>query len=97
MSTWNFALILVDENTEDPDQRPLCHLAEVYYDEEGKPQGFADATILSPWDLERVYKDVQEHGVNRWFYENGTFEWKRCEDRGGMHWFWTIKEGKNDG
>jgi hypothetical protein len=44
-------------------------------------------------DIEmQAAKDVQRDGVNRWFYENGTFSWEKDEDTSKYAWNWTPND-----
>ena len=43
---------------------------------------------MSPDELELAHSDVQRDGINRWFYENGTFNFEYDEELGERRWDW---------
>ena len=68
---WKYGLILV-EVSEDGEQ--LCELVELYRLDDSDTYGaFCPAQIMSPEELSRANKDVERDGVNRYFYDHGTF------------------------
>ena len=68
----------------------ICQLSELY-DIGGLP-AFCKATLMSPSELIQAAKDVHHDGVNRWFYENGTFSWEKEEGMSKYTWDWTPTE-----
>jgi len=49
---------------------------------------FSKASITSPEELALAHRDVVRDGVNRWFYDNGLFEWRPCPASGEFRWHW---------
>jgi len=47
---------------------------------------------MSPDELELAHADVQRDGVNRWFYENGTFSFELDAEMGTRQWNWEPNE-----
>ncbi len=70
----------------DQEEDDLHLLAEIYT-VEGEVM-FSKASIMSPEELAMAYRDVTRDGVNRWFYDNGEFEWKPCSVSGEFRWQW---------
>jgi len=79
---WKYALILVEIE----DGYEQCELVELY-NIDGEP-AFCKARIMSPEELAMAAKDAEKDGVNRWFFENGTFEWA-YEENIGWSWDWS--------
>lgn len=84
---WKYGLVLVSVSPEGEEE---CEMAELYQDKHGNYTSWCKARITSPSEFEWAYKDFFRDGVNRWFYENGTFikiksdwdwdyEWKKIE------------------
>jgi len=77
--SWKYAMVKVDfewwPEVEDS-INPVCILAEVYDDGDGKYTSWCYAHPSNPQELEMAYQDVRRDGVNEWFYKNGTFN--RC-------------------
>jgi hypothetical protein len=92
--TWKYGMILVQIDPEDGEE--LYELVELYDmggDEMTSP-AFARARLMSSKELTMAYQDVQRDGVNRWFYDNGTFIWGRDEVIEPWAWDWTPHEEK---
>ena len=90
-SGWKYAMILVDIDEFDQE---VCQLSELY-NIEGDP-AFCKTDLLSSWELMQAAKDVQRDGVNRWFYENGTFSWEKEEGMSKYSWDWSPNEARNN-
>ena len=74
------------------DGEETCELVELYdMDEDGYHEAFCRSRVMSPEELAAAAKDVERDGVNRWFFENGTFAWQFSEDRS-----WKKKKKNND-
>jgi|TARA_Y100000592_G_scaffold94989_1_gene160666 hypothetical protein len=86
-SGWKYAMILVD--IDDFDQE-VCQLSELF-NIDGH-HAFCKTELLSTWELMQAAKDVQRDGVNRWFYDNGTFSWEKDEETSRYTWNWTPSE-----
>jgi hypothetical protein len=87
MKGWKFGMILVEvcESTGEE----VCELVELYaLDKENEYGMWCQARIMSPDELELAHSDVQRDGVNRWFYENGTFNFEYDEEMGERRWDW---------
>ena len=83
-SGWKYGMILCRPG--DQEEYDLHLLAEIYT-VEGEVM-FSNASIMSPEELAMAYRDVTRDGVNRWCYDNGEFEWKRCETVKEFRWHW---------
>jgi len=72
---WKYAMILVHIDSTDPGEiQESCQLVELYDLEDGGGySSYTKANLLTPADLEMAAQDVARDGVNRWFYENGSF------------------------
>ena len=69
------------------DGEETCELVELYdMDEDGYHEAFCRSRVMSPEELAAAAKDVERDGVNRWFFENGTFAWQFSEDRSWWNW-----------
>ena len=67
----------------------VCELVELYaLDKENEYGMWCQARIMSPDELELAHSDVQRDGINRWFYENGTFNFEYDEELGERRWDW---------
>jgi len=91
MKGWKFGMILVEicERTGEE----ICELVELYtLEKEDEYSVWCQARIMSPDELEMAYHDVRRDGVNRWFYENGTFSRELDEDMGMRQWNWQPNE-----
>jgi len=91
MKGWKFGMILVEicERTGEE----MCELVELYtLEKEDEYSMWCQARIMSPDELEMAYHDVQHDGVNRWFYENGTFSREFDEEVGMRQWNWEPNE-----
>lgn len=86
-SGWKYAMILVDIDEFDQE---VCQLSELY-NIDGE-YAFCKADLWSTLELARAMKDVQHDGVNRWFYDHGTFSWEKEEDMSKYAWNWTPNE-----
>jgi len=90
--SWRYGLILVDVEEFEGEEEEIYLLAEVTTnDGDTHPVGFIEASIQNLKELEQACQDVKAAGVNRWFYDNGTFEWKMCEYKEGKAWEWTLR------
>jgi hypothetical protein len=81
---WKYGMILCRPGDHEED---AIHLLAEIYTIEGKAV-FSKASITSPEELAMAYRDVTSDGVNRWFYDNGEFEWKHCEMVKEFRWHW---------
>ena len=86
-SGWKYSMILVDVTAAGEE---ICQLSELY--NIGGLPAFCDATLMSPIELIQAAKDVHRDGINRWFYENGTFSWEKEEGMSKYTWDWTPTE-----
>jgi hypothetical protein len=85
---WKYGLILV-EVSEDGEQ--LCELVELYRLDDSDTYGaFCPAQIMSPEELSRANKDVERDGVNRYFYDHGTFT-RQPRELPQYEWDWRPK------
>jgi hypothetical protein len=82
---WKYAMILVHIDSTDPDAiEESCQLVELYdLEDENGYSSYAKAGLLTPRDLEMAAEDVSKDGVNRWFYENGSFT---LDEEGEWDW-----------
>ena len=81
---WKYGLILVYR---EEDEEDICHLVELYEDENGEWNSYCNANIQSIKELGDAYADVRRDGVNEWFYENGSFDY----DSVASSWDWEQK------
>ena len=82
--SWKYGMILVEVAD---DGEETCELVELYdMDEDGYHEAFCRSRVMSPEELAAAAKDVERDGVNRWFFENGTFAWQFSEDRSWWNW-----------
>jgi len=95
-SHWKFGLILVAIEDEGTDyESEVCELVELYpLGDNGEYNAWCKARLGSLEELENAYKDVKRDGVNRYFYDNGTFKWE-WEDGHGW-WDWTPNDSSKD-
>jgi len=88
--SWCYGLILVDvEEFEGETEEIHCLVEVITNDGDDHPITFLESSILNFKELEQAYQDVKETGINRWFYDNGTFEWTMNEDLERKAWAWT--------
>lgn len=93
-------LVHIEEDGEE-----ICELVELYDlrdSEDNLPYGrtinpvWCRANIMSAEELTMAFYDVQRDGINRWFYENGTFKLTPMDistDVGPRHeWDWAPNE-----
>jgi len=91
MKGWKFGMILVEVVEETGEE--ICELVELYaIDKEDEYAMYCKARIMCPGDLELAYQDIKKDGVNRWFYENGTFKFEMDDDLGERSWDWEPNE-----
>jgi hypothetical protein len=90
--TWKYGMILVQIDPEDGEE--LHELVELYdMGEDGAAfPTFCQARLMSPKELYLAYHDVQRDGVDRWFYDNGTFTWELDKVTGQWAWDWSPHE-----
>jgi hypothetical protein len=91
MKGWKFGMVLVEicERTGEE----ICELVELYaMDEKNGYSTWCKARIMSVEELEMAHYDVQREGINRWFYENGTFTYELDEEMGERGWNWEPNE-----
>tara|TARA_Y100000034_G_scaffold40406_1_gene49796 strand:+ start:1770 stop:2069 length:300 start_codon:yes stop_codon:yes gene_type:complete len=62
--TWKYAIILVSKDGDEE----VCELVELHSN-----SAFKKANISSIEDLFLAYQDVEKDGINRDFYNSGTF------------------------
>ena len=71
---WKYAMILVHIASSDSnDIKETCKLVEVYSHGKEGFTSYCNTALLSPGELKRAAADVENDGVNRWFYDNGIF------------------------
>jgi hypothetical protein len=88
--SWCYGLILVDvEEFEGETEEIHCLVEVITNDGDDHPIGFLESSIQNLKELEQAYQDVKAAGTNRWFYDNGTFEWTMNEDLERKAWAWT--------
>ena len=91
MKGWKFGMILVEVCEETGEE--ICELVELYtLDDENNYGMWCHARIMSPDELELAHADVQRDGINRWFYENGTFTHEVDEEARRPKWDWKPKQ-----
>ena len=91
MKGWKFGMILVEVCEETGEE--ICELVELYtLDDENNYGMWCHARIMSPDELELAHADVQRDGINRWFYENGTFTHEVDEEMREPKWDWKPKQ-----
>lgn len=87
MFNWKYALVLVEERQ----GKQFCEIYELHQDVRGSWTTLSKASVDSLGDIEKLYADVKSDGINRWFYDNGTFlyhptkeiwEWEKNEAQG---------------
>jgi len=87
MKGWKFGMILVEVCEKTGEE--ICELVEFYaLDNENEYGMWCQARIMSPDELELAHADVQRDGINRWFYENGTFISEVDEETREPQWNW---------
>lgn len=86
---WDYQMIKVAQE----DDEEIGLIAEVFYDDNGKPTAFVKADLLSIAELERAHKDIQKQGgsLNTFFWDNGSFTCRidGDEDAFTHHYLWT--------
>jgi hypothetical protein len=83
---WKYGMLLVSREGDEyktkledgsKETRPAeedCYLlVELYSNPNGEYHSYCDANMNSPEALTMAHKDVQNEGINTWFYENGEF------------------------
>jgi len=91
MKGWKFGMILVEVCEETGEE--ICELVELYtLDDENNYGMWCHARLMSPDELELAHADVQRDGINRWFYENGTFTHEVDEEMREPKWDWKPKQ-----
>ena len=91
MKGWKFGMVLVEicERTGEE----ICELVELYtLEKEDEYSVWCQARLMSPDELELAHADVQRDGINRWFYENGTFSFELDAEMGTRQWNWEPNE-----
>ena len=91
MKGWKFGMVLVEicERTGEE----ICELVELYtLEKEDEYSVWCQARLMSPDELELAHADVQRDGINRWFYENGTFSFEHDAEMGTRQWNWEPNE-----
>ena len=87
---WKYAMILTNiEVSESGLEKEIYKLVELYESSEGSGfTSFSNTSIESPEELARAASDVKGDGVNKWFYNNGSFftnsegllDWERTSE-----------------
>ena len=80
-SGWKYGLIKVaveDAGTEYEEQ--INKLVELYADKNQKYTSFCNARIMSVEELEFALNDVKQDGINEYFFDNGKFTTKICNE-----------------
>ena len=72
---WKYAMILTNiEVSELGLEKEIYKLVELYESSDGSGfTAFCNTNIESPEELIRAASDVKKDGINKWFYNNGTF------------------------
>ena len=90
---WKYAQVKVkdiDDNGNELDDE--YQVFEVYdLDNDGVYETFSKPSLTDLESLKMAITDIERDGINTWFYENGTFEWK-SEKGEAWSWDWTPKE-----
>jgi hypothetical protein len=91
MKGWKFGMILVEICEQTGEE--ICELVELYtLEKEDEYSVWCQARLMSPDELELAYADVRRDGINRWFYENGTFSFEFDAEMGTRQWDWEPNE-----
>ena len=91
MKGWKFGMILVEICKRTGEE--ICELVELYtLEKEDEYSVWCQARLMSPDELELAHADVQRDGINRWFYENGTFSFELDAEMGTRQWNWEPNE-----
>jgi hypothetical protein len=54
----------------------------------GEYSSFCLARLQSIEEIQNAQKDIEHDGINEWFYDNGVFEWKVCNNCTQGDWDW---------
>jgi hypothetical protein len=91
---WKYAQLLVEERDLEQYSEAQYIIVELYsLGPEGEYDAFCVAHLQTVEDLKRATRDIERDGINTWFYENGTFEWKRKNHE--WVWDWTKNTSSN--
>ena len=76
--SWNYRIVRFDGAFDEP----YFELKEVYYDRDGKPTGYCDATVVGE-TFEEVISvlDLMKEGATRAILDDSAFEWNTVERR----------------
>ena len=67
---WNYRMIKVAQEGD----KEIGMLAEIYYDDDGKPEGFCKANLMSLEDMKLASEDVlSQTQLDTHFYDTGVF------------------------
>ena len=89
---WKYAQVKVkDIDDNDNELTDEYQVFEVYdLDNDGVYEAFSKPSLTDLESLKMAIADIERDGINTWFYENGTFEWKR-EEGEAWSWDWTPR------
>ena len=87
MSTWKYGMIKVAEDHGED----VCELVELYPSfADNESPSYTRPFLTSLRCLQMDLKDVEQDGINTWFWENGTFSWNQNK------YFWDWKSNKEE-
>ena len=87
---WKYGLIKVAIEDEGADYEvQINRLVELYpLGDNGEYNSFCRARLQSIEEIQNAQKDIEHDGINEWFYDNGVFEWKVCNNCAHGDWDW---------
>jgi len=83
MLEWKYSLVLVKQDGE----KATCQIYELYKDIAGEWTSLCVPRIDSVVEVEKLYKDIKRDGINKWFYNSGTFLYNSQKNE----WQWEKK------
>tara|TARA_Y100000310_G_scaffold40276_1_gene37797 strand:+ start:2414 stop:3082 length:669 start_codon:yes stop_codon:yes gene_type:complete len=87
---WKYAQLLVNID-EDGEEQYI--IAEIYpLGDNGEYETFCAAHLYEQTDLRLALEDIEKDGINRWFYDNGTFAWTQDKI---PQWPWDWKKNEH--
>ena len=89
-SSWKYGLIKVTVEDEGTDYEVQINLLVELYPlaDNGEYNSFCRARLQSIEEIQNAQKDIEHDGINEWFYDNGVFEWKICNNCAQGDWDW---------
>ena len=89
-SGWKYGLIKVAIEDEGADYEAQINLLVELYPlgNNGEYSSFCLARLQSIEEIQNAQKDIEHDGINEWFYDNGVFEWKVCNNCTQGDWDW---------